>query len=230
MFTDINLFKIDQQKFYEELKELNEIDDDSKDKNVKELNDKFRDKIRKYLPTCLNIINTNFKCQYSLYKVGKDFDASFKVIETNVKKTRDEVENELNYYKNMSNYNNMDESTKEQIELACEILITYVDDSYGKDINKLVFLERAKAKTSSIINNVPRMSPEALSNNEVQEEIQYNPYANQPVNLDNEFTGSELNSNSSINNSEKVDMLNSNNTDSQDNSNFSMNIFYSNGQ
>lgn len=230
MFTDINLFKIDQQKFYEELKELNEIDDDSKDKNVKELNDKFRDKIRKYLPTCLNIINTNFKCQYSLYKVGKDFDASFKVIETNVKKTRDEVENELNYYKNMSNYNNMDESTKEQIELACEILITYVDDSYGKDINKLVFLERAKAKTSSIINNVPRMSPEALSNNEVQEEIQYNPYANQPVNLDNEFTGSELNSNSSINNSEKVDMLNSNNTDSQDNSNFSMNIFYGNGQ
>lgn len=230
MFTDINLFKIDQQKFYEELKELNEIDDDSKDKNVKELNDKFRDKIRKYLPTCLNIINTNFKCQYSLYKVGKDFDASFKVIETNVKKTRDEVENELNYYKNMSNYNNMDESTKEQIELACEILITYVDDSYGKDINKLAFLERAKAKTSSIINNVPRMSPEALSNNEVQEEIQYNPYANQPVNLDNEFTGSELNSNSSINNSEKVDMLNSNNTDSQDNSNFSMNIFYSNGQ
>ncbi len=230
MFTDINLFKIDQQKFYEELKELNEIDDDSKDKNVKELNDKFRDKIRKYLPTCLNIINTNFKCQYSLYKVGKDFDASFKVIETNVKKTRDEVENELNYYKNMSNYNNMDESTKEQIELACEILITYVDDSYGKDINKLVFLERAKAKTSSIINNVPRMSPEALSNNEVQEEIQYNPYANQPVNLDNEFTGSKLNSNSSINNSEKVDMLNSNNTDSQDNSNFSMNIFYSNGQ
>ncbi len=230
MFTDINLFKIDQQKFYEELKELNEIDDDSKDKNVKELNDKFRDKIRKYLPTCLNIINTNFKCQYSLYKVGKDFDASFKVIETNVKKTRDEVENELNYYKNMSNYNNMDESTKEQIELACEILITYVDDSYGKDINKLAFLERAKAKTSSIINNVPRMSPEALSNNEVQEEIQYNPYANQPVNLDNEFTGSELNSNSSINNSEKVDMLNSNNTDSQDNSNFSMNIFYGNGQ
>lgn len=230
MFTDINLFKIDQQKFYEELKELNEIDDDSKDKNVKELNDKFRDKIRKYLPTCLNIINTNFKCQYSLYKVGKDFDASFKVIETNVKKTRDEVENELNGYKMLPSYNTFNDSTKEQIELASEILITYVDDSYGKDINKLAYLEHATAKTSSIINNVPRMSPEALSDNEVQEEIQYNPYANQPVNLDNEFTGSELNSNYSINNSEKVDMLNSNNSDSQDNSNFSMNIFYGNGQ
>ena len=103
MFTDINLFKIDQQKFYEELKELNEINDESKDKRVKELNDKFRDKIRKYLPTCLNVINTNFGCQYSLYKVGKDFDASFKVIETNVKKTRDEVESELTTYRNMVN-------------------------------------------------------------------------------------------------------------------------------
>lgn len=230
MFIDINLFKIDQQKFYEELKELNGIDDDSKDKKVKELNDKFRDKIRKYLPTCLNIINTNFGCQYSLYKVGKDFDAAFKVIETNVKKTRDEVEGELNYYRNMANYNSFNESTKEQIELACEILTTYVDDSYGKDINKLAYLERAKAKTSSIISNVPRMSPEALSNTEVQEEIQYNPYANQPVNLNDEFTGAEVNSNPVINSSEQVDLLNTNNTDAQDNSNFSMNIFYGNGQ
>lgn len=230
MFIDINLFKIDQQKFYEELKELNEIDDDSKDKKVKEINDKFRDKIRKYLPTCLNIINTNFGCQYSLYKVGKDFDASFKVIETNVKKTRDEVEGELNYYRNMANYNSFNESTKEQVELACEILTTYVDDSYGKDINKLAYLERAKAKTSSIISNVPRMSPEALSNTEVQEEIQYNPYANQPVNLNDEFTGAEVNSNPVINSSEQIDLLNTNNTDAQDNSNFSMNIFYGNGQ
>lgn len=230
MFTDINLFKIDQQKFYEELKELNEINDESKDKKVKELNDKFRDKIRKYLPTCLNVINTNFGCQYSLYKVGKDFDASFKVIETNVKKTRDEVESELTTYRNMVNYDSFNESTKEQIELASEILITYVDDFYGKDINKLAYLEHAKAKTSSIISNVPKMSPEALSSAEVQTEIQYNPYANQPVSLDSEFTGPELSSSSITNNNAQVDMLNTNNTDDKDNSNFSMNIFYGNGQ
>ncbi len=222
MFADINLFKIDQQKFYDDLKELNAIDDDTKDKKVKELNAKFRDKIRKYLPTCLNIINTNFGCQYSLYKVGKDFDANFKVIETNVKKTRDEVESELASYKMLPSYSSFTEATKEQIELACEILITYVDDFYGNDIGKLAYLEHAQAKTSSIISNVPRMSPEALNSAEAKDEIQYNPYANQPVNLDSEFDGSALNNNS---------MMNDNgSTDAQDNSNFSMNIFYGNKQ
>lgn len=222
MFADINLFKIDQQKFYEELKELNDTNDDTKDKKIKEINDKFRDKIRKYLPTCLNIINTNFGCQYSLYKVGKDFDANFKVIETNVKKTRDEVENELNGYKLLPNYNSFNDSIKEQIELACEILITYVDDSYGKDLGKLAYLEHATAKTSSIIDNIPRMSTEALNNTEGDDDIQYNPYANQPVSIGSEFSSSELSSNPTAN-----DISNS---DDQDNSNFSMNIFYGNGQ
>lgn len=217
MFADINLFKLDQKKFYEELKELNEITDDTKDKKIKEANDKFRDKIRKYLPTCLNIINTNFGCQYSLYKVGKDFDANFKVIETNVKKTRDEVENELNGYKTLPNYNSLSSSTKEQIELACEILTTYVDDSYGTDISKLTYLEHAKATTSSIVNNIPRMSAEALDSAEVKDEIQYNPYANEPVN----FRDSDPNSQPIMNNSS---------ADDQDNSHYSMNIFYGNGQ
>lgn len=217
MFADINLFKLDQQKFYEELKELNEITDDTKDKKIKEANDKFRDKIRKYLPTCLSIINTNFGCQYSLYKVGKDFDANFKVIETNVKKTRDEVESELNGYKTLPNYNSFSDLTKEQIELACEILITYVDDSYGTDISKFTYLEHAKATTSSIVNNIPRMSAEALNSAEVKDEIQYNPYADEPVNFRDSDPNSQL-------------IMNNSNVDDQDNSNYSMDIFYGNGQ
>lgn len=217
MFADINLFKLDQQKFYEELKELNEITDDTKDKKIKEANDKFRDKIRKYLPTCLSIINTNFGCQYSLYKVGKDFDANFKVIETNVKKTRDEVESELNGYKTLPNYNSFSDFTKEQIELACEILITYVDDSYGTDISKFTYLEHAKATTSSIVNNIPRMSAEALNSAEVKDEIQYNPYADEPVNFRDSDPHSQL-------------IMNNSSVDDQDNSNYSMDIFYGNGQ
>lgn len=217
MFADINLFKLDQKKFYEELKELNEITDDTKDKKIKEANDKFRDKIRKYLPTCLSIINTNFGCQYSLYKVGKDFDANFKVIETNVKKTRDEVESELNGYKTLPNYNSFSDFTKEQIELACEILITYVDDSYGTDISKFTYLEHAKATTSSIVNNIPRMSAEALNSAEVKDEIQYNPYADEPVNFRDSDPNSQL-------------IMNNSNVDDQDNSNYSMDIFYGNGQ
>lgn len=232
MFTDINLFKIDQQKFYDELREINNLEAEDKDKKSREINDKFRDKIRKYLPTCLNIINTNFGCQFSLYKVGKDFNAAFKVIETNVKKSREEVEGELTVYRNTPNYFNSNETTKEQIDLACEILTTYVDDSYNVDVSKLEYLERTKAKTSSIITNVPRMSQEALSSaSDTSSEIQYNPYAGIPVNLDDDSdafgvnaSGPFFNNDSQINNSSAS--LNLENTDAQDNSNFSMDIFY----
>lgn len=233
MFTDIGLFNNDKQKFYEELRELNMTDIEDKDKKVKEINNKFRDTIRKYLPTCLNIINTNYGCQFSLYKVGKDFDAAFKVIETNVKKSRAEVETELANYQSMSNYNSFNEETKDQIDLASEILATYVDDSFNIDVNKMQFLERATAKTSSIITNVPRMSQEAISSNdEASQEIQYNPYANTPIGLDNEFAGPDI-SNDNVNNTEPDIMSNDSskeNLDALDKTNFSMDIFYRNGQ
>ena len=102
MFTDINLFKKDVQDLFEELKELEFLEVEEKIKKEKEITNNFKDKARKYLPTCLNIINTNFGCQFSLYKMGKDFNSSFKVIETNVRKSREEVEFELNNYSTAS--------------------------------------------------------------------------------------------------------------------------------
>ena len=77
MFTDIELFKEEREKFYASLRELNESDVPDKDVRTRELNIKFRDDIRKYLPTCLNIINTNYNCHFSIYKVGKDYDSSY---------------------------------------------------------------------------------------------------------------------------------------------------------
>lgn len=239
MFTDINLFKNDEVTLYEELKETEYLEEPEKQKKVKELNDKFKDKIRKYLPTCLNVINTNFGCQFSLYKVGKDFDSSFKVIETNVKKSKDEVEMELNNYKNSIDFNSLDDKTKEEIDLASRILITYVDGEV--DANKLAYLEGAKAKASSIISNVPRMDERAIQEDNASKEIQYNPYANEPVVFDEEVTQSRFFNATPetqqelpkeevpiVNNFESN--LNSESKDAVDNTNFSMDIFYNGGQ
>lgn len=185
MFTDIKLFEIDKQKFFEELRELNESGDSEIEKKNLEIKSKFKDKIRKYLPTCLNIINTNFNCKFSLYKVGNDYDANFKVIETNVKKDKSEVESELQNLKNSININSLSNSTREQIDLAIEILTTYVDDS---GIPKIIdpYLQSAKPVASSIINNTPMMSTERVEQRNIEEQnsnIQYNPYADMPVNL-----------------------------------------------
>ncbi len=192
MFTDIKLYNNDVKKFYEDLKKIEDEylpDAPERESKIKDINDKFRDKIRKYLPTCLNIINTNFNCKYSLYKVGKDYNAAFKVIETNVKKTKEEVESELNNFKGSIDMNSLSQSVQSEINLACEILITYVDDgSKPKYSNE--FLQASEPVASSIITNTPVMSQESVEQKMSEDtSIQYNPYANQPIEFesDNNF-------------------------------------------
>lgn len=196
MFSDISVYNSDVKKFYEDLKEVEDKylpDSPERESRIKEVNDKFRDKIRKYLPTCLNIINTNFNCKYSLYKVGKDYNASFKVIETNVKKTKEEVESELNNLKNSIDMNSLSQSVQSEINLACEILITYVDDGskpkYSND-----FLQASEPVASSIITNTPVMSEQSVEQKMSEDtSIQYNPYANQPIEFENDGNFSSLN-------------------------------------
>lgn len=183
MFTDIELFKEERQKFYDKLRELNENDVPDKEVRVRELNVKFRDDIRKYLPTCLNIINTNYNCHFSIYKVGNDYDSSFNVIETNVKKTRGEIECELTNYRSLLNTNALTDAEKEKLALATEIILTYVDDP-TEDNEEKSYLSKLHPKASSIIENKPRMSQEELQKKDDKPEIQYNPYANQPINFE----------------------------------------------
>ena len=234
MLTDINLYINDRQKFYDEIREANLLDEDERNKKVKEINEKFRDKIRKYLPTCLNVVNTNYGCQFSLYKVGKDFDSSFKVIETNVKKSRAEVESELANYRNSIDFNSLSETVKNELNLATEILTTYVDDLGNVDVNKMEYLAKATAKTSSIINTVPRMSQQSLEQDNTSMNMQYNPYANTPVNLTEEFeapVNNQFDNNNLVSSSTDMNANpSSENGDSLDNTNFSMDIFYGNGQ
>lgn len=192
MMTDIKLYEIDKEKYYNELNELNESGDTDIEKKTKEINDKFRDKIRKYLPTCLNIINTNFNCKFSLYKVGNDYDANFRVIETNIKKEKEEVETELQNLKNSIDFNSLSSGTKEQIDLAIEILTTYVDDG-TQSMNS--YLQSAKPVASSIISNIPMMSTERIeqrNNDEQSSNIQYNPYADTPVNFNENQTAATV--------------------------------------
>lgn len=213
MFTDINLFKKDVQDLFEELKELEFLEVEEKIKKEKEITNNFKDKARKYLPTCLNIINTNFGCQFSLYKMGKDFNSSFKVIETNVRKSREEVEFELNNYKNSIDFNSLDEKTKGEITLAQIILTTYVSDAL--DINVLMPLNNEQKETNTIINS------------------------NETNSIDNGFNfGLNETSVSSVNTYDnlynnvvtKPDNIPVETKDAVDNTNFSMDIFYNGGQ
>lgn len=184
MMTDIEAYKLDCKKYFEDLEELKASNSPDMDKKIKELGEKFRDKVRKYLPTCLNIINSNFGCKFSLYKVGKDYNAAFKVIETNVKKTKDEVESELEALRSTRDISSLDPTTQAQISLACEILTTYVDDGVQPKFSQ-EYLNNAVPVSSSIITNTPMMSPERIEekNRLEQNNINYNPYANQPIDL-----------------------------------------------
>jgi len=213
MFTDINLFKKDVQDLFEELKELEFLEVEEKIKKEKEITNNFKDKARKYLPTCLNIINTNFGCQFSLYKMGKDFNSSFKVIETNVRKSREEVEFELNNYKNSIDFNSLDEKTKGEITLAQIILTTYVSDAL--DINVLMPLNNEQKGTNTIINSNETNSIENGFNFGL-----------------NETSVSSVNTYDNLYNNvvTKPDNIPVETKDAVDNTNFSMDIFYNGGQ
>ena len=71
MFVDLNEFIKEKEEFLKEivLLEINNIEDTKEVKEREELKNAFKDKIRKYIPTCLNHINTMFNIKYSIYKV-----------------------------------------------------------------------------------------------------------------------------------------------------------------
>ena len=189
MITDIEAFKLDLKKYTEDLNEL-KTSGETDDKKIKDLGEQFRNKVRKYLPTCLNIINTNFGCKFSLYKVGKDYNAALKVVETNVRKSKEEIENELNSMKASKDLNSLSKQVIDQIELACDIILTYVDDGVGVEPRATQkYLDSAPVVASSIIENVvlPQERFEEQKKLE-QNNINFNPYANQPIELNDSNT------------------------------------------
>ena len=186
MFEDVELYLRDLKDYYEGIQELNLEGLEENDKKRIEFDGKFKDKIRKYLPSSLNIVNSKFNCKFSLYKEGQSLDNKFNVITSKIRKDKSEVVNELISLEQNSNVGALNPAEKRQLELACEILIVYSDDKFASNINQSKFLNEAM--------NLP--SDKKEYNNNIQEEpnliptstdIQYNPYAGQPVNMENNY-------------------------------------------
>lgn len=185
MFEDVELYLKDLRDYYEEINNLNDEGISNDDKKRLDLDNKFKDKIRKYLPSALNIVNDKFNCKFSLYKEGQEVSATFKMISTKVKKTKQEVLTELMNYEKNSNLSNISPSDKRKLDLALEILIVYSDDNFKDNIGQSKFLEETK---SLPIDNTPYIEVKEEEPNLIptSTEIQYNPYAGQPIDLSNE--------------------------------------------
>ena len=186
MFEDVELYLKDLRDYYEDIQELNLQDLDVNDSKKNDLDNKFKDKIRKYLPSSLNIVNTYFNCKFSLYKEGQTYDSKFNLIPSKVKKSKQEVVNELIGLEQNSNISSISQSDKRQLDLALEILIVYSDDSFSNNIGQSKFLEEAlklpsdKKEYDNNIQEEPNLIPTTT-------EIQYNPYAGQSINIENNY-------------------------------------------
>ena len=178
MFTDIELYKKDLKNYYKELTELDTLTDHEAEK--KAIDSKFKDKVRKYLPTCLNVINSTFNCKFSIYKEGKDYNASLQLVDTKVKKTKEEVQAELASFQNYVDINSLQPNDRAQLDLAIEILNVYVDDEYYNNVFQSKYIQEALALPDDA---AAFETPAAQQSTLIPQttEIQYNPYAGQPI-------------------------------------------------
>lgn len=186
MFEDVELYLRDLKDYYEGIQELNLEGLEVEDKKRIELDNKFKDKIRKYLPSSLNIVNSKFNCKFSLYKEGQTLNNKFDLIPSKIRKSKQEVVSELINLEQNSNIGTLSTSDKRQLDLALEILIVYSDDKFATNIGQSKFINEAlnlpsdKKEYDNNIQEEPNLIPTST-------EIQYNPYAGQPINMENDY-------------------------------------------
>lgn len=188
MFANLELFLQEKDVYKQKVEEIRSSSQSPEEleKRLAEAEEGFKSQVRKYLSSAINVINTNFQCQYSIYKVGKDFDVNFQVVETNVRKTRQEVIAEMEEFKKQAMSMTLTNEQIMKINIAMEVLLTYSEDAETKvDENKEAFLSEAKVTATSIVETPSR------ENNAFEpaptEEPNFNPYANQPIELDDGF-------------------------------------------
>lgn len=117
--NELYIFKQEKTKYEEQIKiEQNEF---ARHKLSKD----FQDKTKRYLGTAINIINTNFNINYSMNKEAVGLTASFKKIDSFVRKSDDEILIEMHQLDERKDTLNIDEATKETIGLAIEIVRIY---------------------------------------------------------------------------------------------------------
>lgn len=129
MYVDLEMFLTEQLSYKER---INEIINSTYEEDIRKirLNDeevKYKNSIRKYLSASINKINEVAGGSFSLYKIGKDIDANFKVIEGRIRKSKQELIEEFN---NMASIcYNLDEKQKRLVNIAMNVIIDYSDDA-----------------------------------------------------------------------------------------------------
>lgn len=165
--NDLYIFKQEKTKYEEQIKiEQNEF---AKDKLTKD----FQDKTKRYLGTAINIINTNFNINYSMNKKAVGLTSSFKKINSFARKSDEEILTEMQQLDERKITLNIDDTTKETIGLAIDIVRIYCtsgtqnsSDISNNDIN--VF-EDNKIESSQIENIQTTTTDEsAIENDEVK--------------------------------------------------------------
>ena len=128
MYVDLEMFLQEQAVYKQKVNELLQSGFDNDILKIKLADEevKYKNSIRKFLSAAINKINEVASGNFSLYKLGKDIDANFKVIESKVRKSKQELIEEFNEM--MPLVNNLEEKNKRLVNIAIAVIIDYSDD------------------------------------------------------------------------------------------------------
>lgn len=128
MFVDLSMFASEKSMYQSSVNEImnSGYPEDIKKIKLNEAESKYKNSIRKYLSVSINKINEVVGGIFSLYKVGKDLDVNFKVIEGKVRKSKQEIIAEFNNYQDI--IASLDEKKKKEVLTAMNVIVDYSDD------------------------------------------------------------------------------------------------------
>lgn len=119
---------ISYELYLKEKKDFNDNYPLLSDREKEELLRKYNNGLRRYLSLAIDTIKNNLGVDYSLYKKDKVMSASnYKVMETLVQKSVEEVKTEIDNLKNIENSKQLSEAIIEEVNLALEIIETYAN-------------------------------------------------------------------------------------------------------
>lgn len=128
MYVDLEMFNQEKERYLSNILQIKNSNYDADILQIKlnEEETKYKNSIRKYLSASINKVNEIANGQFSLYKIGKDLDVNFKVIEGKIRKGKQEIIDEFNSMQNL--VLNLDEKNKKLTLIAMNVIIDYSDD------------------------------------------------------------------------------------------------------
>lgn len=141
MYVDLSMFQSEKDKYDALVNEINNSDyaEDIKKIKLTEALSMYKNNIRKYLSVAINKVNEVVGGGFSLYKIGKDIDANFKVIEGKVRKSKQEIIAEFNNYQSI--LPTLDEKKKKDFLISLNIIVDY-SDNIVRDNSREEFLQK----------------------------------------------------------------------------------------